>query len=162
MSKELNYSSTAYSEEEDEWGGDGLEEICSESCCGTSELNGVHYTSEQEFIHFVNGYMGSKTKHSPKDGLAGCQNYVFMFADNDKGQGQNLPEWIKKYGLGEVVGSSEWHKNRSSGNMIKVWLWFYNGEKCKPPTTPKPRSNVWTSGTGLKTSRTTRKPVRKL
>jgi hypothetical protein len=55
---------------------------------------------------------------------------VFVFSDNDRGNGAALAAAIKKARLGKVVETG-WVVNPDSGNNINTWLWCYGVEKVK-------------------------------
>lgn len=65
----------------------------------------------------------------PKYGGIGLdKGMTYIFSDADKfGNGKKLYTYIKKNKLGKVVSTGP-VKNPESGNIIRTWLWTYNGK----------------------------------
>lgn len=81
--------------------------------CGVSMLNDLRDFSIKLFRDFIS------YGHLDKD-------YTYIFSDNKEGNGKNLADAIRKYKLGKLT-ETPWAVNPNSENMIKVWVWRYNG-----------------------------------
>jgi hypothetical protein len=86
----------------------------SDISCGVAQLVGVEdYESPIQLHHVL------------KDGGKGIS---FLFSDTKKGGGKLLARHIRKYKLGRIA-TSTWRKNPNSGNIIKTWIWEWNGKQ---------------------------------
>lgn len=76
--------------------------------------------------------------HKDRDGWGGYysirdpyfqKGYSYIFSDSvNNGNGQDIADFIKKHGLGSLIETRA-RLNPNSGNMIKIWIWRFNGKR---------------------------------
>ncbi len=58
-----------------------------------------------------------------------AKGYSYIFSDSVvNGNGQAIADFIRKHKLGSLIATRP-RKNPNSGNMIKIWIWRFNGKR---------------------------------